>query len=276
MKDESVSSAMPLPKFDQPPVIEVVCGILFHPLDAMLAPHFGQFWERLRAEGYTSCQEQMPLAPIVELFGEQPSLEIQFSDKPPLPRIWFVRQNDDGIVQLQRDRFLHNWKKTRPEHAYPNYEKVISLFRQRLDTFERFLRDGSLGQIQPRQYEMTYVNHIPQGSGWDAIADLGHIFPEVSWRNRRDRFLSALEAVNLRFSFQLPDGRGRLHATIRSALRRQDNMPVLLLEMNARGMPEDASRDAMWKWFDVAHEWIVLGFTDLTSDRMHQYWKRTQ
>jgi hypothetical protein len=30
-----------LPKYQNPPVVEVVCGILFKPLDKLLAPHLG-------------------------------------------------------------------------------------------------------------------------------------------------------------------------------------------------------------------------------------------
>ena len=28
-------------------------------------------------------------------------------------------------------------------------------------------------------------------------------------------------------------------------------------------------------WFDTAHEWIVRGFTDLTTDEAHKLWGRT-
>ena len=103
-----------LPEFEKPPVIEVVCGVLFKPLESMLAPHLGVLWDRFKAQ-YRTCQEVAPLAPIVERFDESPGVELAISDKPPLPRIWFIHESETGIIQVQRDRFLHNWKKVRPE-----------------------------------------------------------------------------------------------------------------------------------------------------------------
>ena len=272
-----MSMSKQLPKFERPPVIEVVCGIMFKGFDGLLAPHFGVLWEKFKQSGYAKCQEVAPLAPVLEPLDEAPQVQLEFTDTPPLPRIWFLRDDENGIVQIQRDRFLHNWKKVRPEDEYPHYDKVITMFRDRLGSFETFIQDMELGQVQPRQYEMTYVNHIPQNEGWQAIRELGKVFPDVAWRTKDGRFLPSPEALNLRMSFLLPDRFGRLHATIRTALRRQDNHPMLLLEMTGRGMPKDSSREAMWGWFDVAHEWIVRGFADLTGETMHSnVWRRTQ
>lgn len=271
-----MSPSTPLPKFECPPVIEVVCGVLFTPIEGLLAPHLGQLWDKFRPSEYTECQEVAPLAPVMEQFDDAKQIQFEFTDTPPLPRIWFVRPDENGLVQVQRDRFLHNWKKVRDEDEYPHYDSVISMFCDRLASFEAFLKDANLGPINPRQYEMTYVNHLPQGRGWSELNELGKVFPDVSWRTKNGRFLPAPEALNLRMSFVLPDHSGRLHATIRTAARRQDNLPMLLLEMTARGMPKEPTHEAMLRWFDLAHEWIVRGFTDLTGEIMHkQVWKRT-
>ena len=126
-----MTSATELPKFEKPPVIEVVCGIQFEPLTSLLAPHLGVLWERYKQD-YPHCREVAPLAPVLERFEGLPSVELQLSDTPPLPRTWFIHQDETGIVQVQRDRFLHNWKKVRDEDEYPHYEKVIGMFRDRL------------------------------------------------------------------------------------------------------------------------------------------------
>lgn len=271
-----MNHATDLPEFEKPPVIEVVCGMMFKPLTAILAPHLGLLWGKFQAE-YPRCQEVAPLAPVVERFDETAPIQIELTDTPPLPRIWFIHANETGIVQVQRDRFLHNWKKVRADDEYPRYRTVIQMFRERLDVFEAFVREHDLGSLEPRQYELTYVNHIPQGHGWRALSDLARVFPDIAWRDKKGRFLASAEALHVRMSFILPDRSGRLHAAIRTALRRQDNLPMLLLEMTARGMPKDQSRDAMWAWFNLAHEWIVRGFTDLTGEEMHSLvWKRSQ
>ena len=266
----------PLPEFDKPPVIEVVCGMMFKPLEAMLAPHLGLLWEKFKAE-YPRCQEVAPLAPIVEQFDEASPMQIELTETPPLPRIWFVHTDETGIVQVQRDRFLHNWKKVRPTDQYPRYKNVIELFRQRMALFEAFLEEQQLGSIEPRQYELTYVNHIPQGNGFATLGELRNVFPDFAWQSAPRRFLPTPETINWRTAFTLPDRAGRLHVTIRNARRRDDKTPILLLELTARGVPKDTSRDAMWVWFETAHQWIVRGFTDITDEAMHKkVWKRAR
>ena len=42
------SMPTPLPDFENPPVIEVVCGVSFAPLTDLKAVHLGLLWERFR------------------------------------------------------------------------------------------------------------------------------------------------------------------------------------------------------------------------------------
>ncbi len=266
--------AQEFPEYESPPVTEVVCGVLFEPIQALLAPHLGLLWEKFKPE-YATCREVPPLAPTIEHFEGPPSLELGITDAPPLSRIWFNHTDGNGIIQVQRDRFLHNWKKVRPDDAYPRYDSAIRMFRDRLARFETFLQENNLGKVVPRQYEMTYVNHIPLGEGRKALSDVGKVFPDFAWRTKTDRFLSTPENINWRTSFPLPHHEGRLHATLRSATRNSDGQSVLIFELAARGMGQDPSREAMWRWFDLAREWIVHGFTDLTGHDVQQHrWGR--
>ena len=106
-----------LPEFENPPVVEVVCGVLFNRLP-MQAAHLGVLWEKFKPD-YPSCQDVNPLAPIMETFDGSPGVpqEIDLSDV--LPRTWFLHKRGVGVVQVQRDRFLHNWKKSKPDDEYP-------------------------------------------------------------------------------------------------------------------------------------------------------------
>ena len=265
--------AADLPEFENPPVIEVVCGVQFEPLQAMLAPHFGLFWQQLQAE-YPVCREVAPLAQVVEQFGKDAKVRFEFTDVPPLPRVWFLRQDETSLVQVQRDRFLHNWKKVQPTDEYPRYHTVIRQFADRLADFGRFVQDYHLDALKPVQYELTYVNHIPCGEEVSSLADIGRLFPDFAWRTRKGRFLLNPNGINWRTTIDLPDKKGRLHATIRSAMR-SDGTNIFLFELTARGFPGDQSPDSMWAWFGLAHEWIVRGFTDLTSEEFHRdVWRR--
>lgn len=263
-----------LPEFEKPPVIEVVCGVLFKPLESLLAPHLGVLWDRFKAK-YPGCREVAPLAPAIERFDDSAGMELAISDRPPLPRVWFMHESETGIVQVQRDRFLHNWKKVRPEDEYPRYTNVIDLFREHLSTFDAFITDVGLGGVEPLQYELTYVNHIPQGEGFDSLGGIGGVLPDFGWRSDDKRFLPTPERVNWRTSFTLPEKAGRLHATIRNGVRNEDGRPLLLLELTARGFGKDGSRAEMWKWFDLGHEWIVRAFADMTDENVQRdVWER--
>ncbi|KPJ58593.1 MAG: hypothetical protein AMJ42_02985 [Deltaproteobacteria bacterium DG_8] len=262
-----------LVNYQNPPVIEVVCGILFKPIVDLLAPHLGLLWERFRSQ-YPNSREVPPLAPIIERFDGERQVKFELTDVPPLPRIWFIHSNGNGIIQVQRDRFLHNWRKVRPDDEYPRYHKVIKMFRNHFSVFESFLQEYNFDKIAPLQYEMTYINHIPQGQGWETISEIGELFPDFTFRSDQKRFLSQPEEVNWRTSFVLPDQAGRLHATIRQAIEKKSNRPILLLELTVRGIGSDRSPEGMWKWFDLAREWIVYGFADLTGEEVQKkIWK---
>jgi uncharacterized protein (TIGR04255 family) len=138
----SVSTSQSLPEYGNPPVDEVVCGVLFEPIIGFLLPHFGLLWEKFRQE-YPRCQEVAPLMPVVESPEQLPPQEIVVSEIP-LPRVWFL--HDDGrIIQVQRDRFLHNWRKLQPANEYPRYRKVFHMFQDHFSTFQNFLSENELG-----------------------------------------------------------------------------------------------------------------------------------
>lgn len=269
-----VSKTDGFPSYENPPVIEVVCGVLFKSIESLLAPHLGVVWERYKSE-YPNCREVPPLTPVIERFDEPREAQFIFSDKPPLPRIWFVHSEGRGIIQIQRDRFLHNWKKVRPEDEYPRYHNVIGMFKDRLGQFRSFLFDNKLGDIEPLQYEMTYVNHIPQGEGWRTTREIGKIFPDYGIREDNQRFLQEPEGINWNTTFILPDQAGRLHVKIRNGMSLEYNVPILMIELTVRGIGKDKSQEDMWAWFDLAREWIVRGFADLTSEEIQKnIWRR--
>lgn len=106
----AIAGTESFPDYDNPPLTEVVCGILFQNLESFLTPHVGLLWEKFKLD-YPYCQEVAPLAPAIEQFGESLDVEFDLIDIPPLPRVWFLNENGSEIIQIQRDRFLHNWKK---------------------------------------------------------------------------------------------------------------------------------------------------------------------
>lgn len=73
--------------YEKPPVNEVVCSVLFDPIEALLTPHIGFLWQRFQPD-YPFCYEVDPLPPKVEVFNNQViETMLEESDIPYLPRV---------------------------------------------------------------------------------------------------------------------------------------------------------------------------------------------
>ena len=262
-----------LPSYEQPPITEVACSVLFPFLEAFLSPHVGLLWQKFQPE-YPFCDDIAPIAPKVELYNDQKGgPQLKLSNVPPLPRVWFVSEDETRIIQIQRDRFVHNWRKVDSESEYPRYNEIVNSFKGYLTTFDEFLREAELGKVQPIQYELTYVNQIPQGQAWLTLEDVGKIFPDITWRSSSSRFLSDPQSISWATIFDLPHEIGRLHTSVKPTVL--NGSSTLLFELTVRGIGNYNSRETLQNWFDIAHEWIVHAFDDLTSKEIQvEIWKR--
>ena len=135
-----------------------------------------------------------------------------------------------------------------------------------LSQFESFLHENKFEKLVPLQYEMTYINHIWEGEGWSNLLEIGKVLPDHSFRQNSKRFLPEPERLNWGTSFLLPDKAGRMHVTIRNGKRRDDGKPMIVLDLTVRGI----GKEGMEAWFDLAREWIVCGFADLTGDEIQK------
>lgn len=264
-----------LPFYDQPPVTEVACSVLFPPLEGLLSPHIGLLWQRFQPK-YAFCDDVVPIAPKVEVFDDQSGeQQLKLSSVPPLPRAWFISQDGTRVIQVQRDRFIHNWRRGDIDREYPRYDSLIKAFQVHLATFNDFLKEAELGQVQPLQYELTYVNQIPQGQGWSTLEDIGKVFPDISWKASSARFLANPQNISWATTFDLPNKIGRLHTSVKTAFLNEK--PILLFEITVRGIGDHTSIEALQNWFDIAHEWIVCAFADLTSvETQAKIWERRE
>ncbi len=257
-----------LPSFSSPPVVEVVMGVQFQPLARLQAPHFGLFWQAVRPE-YSSCRENPPIGPQLEDLdkpGAFKKVGVGFSQVPPLPRTFFEDASGQWLIQLQRDRFLHNWRCGLEDGGYPRYPAVREKFLSQWSNFQQFVTDNELGDLNVTQLEITYLNHI---APWTDESELGDLFPDFRWRDT-DRLLSRPEAYNISCAFTSGDSPSRLRATVRPGIHHKKGN-VLLFELTVRGV---ADKGDLKSWFDDGRRWIVTAFADLTSDEWHKKWER--
>jgi uncharacterized protein (TIGR04255 family) len=265
-----------LPDYDAPPVIETLLGVEFVALEKWGVPHFGLFWHNIQSH-YPRYEVNPPLISEVERprleFRQAPVPRVEILSKPEV-RCWFLNEANTELIQVQSDRFVHNWRKVVGTEPYPHYEDHIRpTFERDWQEFCAFLASERLGPPDVRQCEVTYVNHIDRGKGWETMDDLSKLFP--CWAGALSgSFLPPPESALLNVSYLMPEDRGRLRIALVHAFRSSDATETLQLTLTARGKPQSSATPDIIEWLDLGREWVVRGFTDFTSKRMHQIWRR--
>lgn len=269
------SAESALPEFNDPPVNETALSIQFAPLEKFGLPHYGLYWTKIRSD-FAKFQTHVPLLSTTEQFGEalpgQPQFGIQFITQPDV-RIWFLNDSGSQIIQVQRDRFVHNWRQLTGKEKYPRYPAVKNTLQKEWARFREFLKSEDLGTPQVNQCEVTYVNHIDYKKGWNDYGDLNKVIAAWSGQKSGD-FLPSPEKVNMDAHYLLPNKLGRLHISVLPVIRGRDLQEVLQITLTARGAPQSSQDEDVLGWIDLGREWVVKGFADFTNDAMHRIWGR--
>jgi len=184
---------------------------------------------------------------------------------------WFFTQDETQLIQVQRNRFTFNWKRGLIDAPYPHYENIHPIIGQEWNHFRDFVSSNELGNLDVQQCDISYINHIEKGNGWEDYGQLEHVLTVWSGANR-GRTLPAPENVNIGIRYRMPDGMGRLHVLAEPAIRISDYKEVLQLNLTARGKPLSSDPARIFEWFDSAQSFVAESFVDLTTDHMHSIW----
>ncbi len=262
-------------EFERPPIAEIVLSVHFEELNGLLAPHFGVIWEEFK-EQFVHIIER-PLVPsVIEKFPNQPGGETQLNvgNTPILPRIWFIESSHNRILQVQRDRFTFNWRKIDGGQQYPGFSSVFENFEEFYNRFCQTIASLSVGSVKPLQYELTYVDQLIEGEGWDTLDDLAHIYNIFLGTRESNLFWSGVESMNLRTSFPIQGLKGRLHFGIAHGVKRPEQKHMLQTDFIVRGFPEEAEYP-IEEWFKLAHDQILDKFFSVfTEDIQTNIWRR--
>lgn len=253
----------PLPSFKKPPINEVVFGCQFEQLKDIKVTHFGDLWNRLKQD-FPKVEHALPIANAEGLVPEDQETGL------PFVRTWFINNSDSRLIQFQPDRFYYNWRKKEGESEYPRFEEVFGCFERYFKILGCFVAENNLGVFAPKVWELTYTNHISV----DQSHSLSEIFKDLHWTLGRDRFLPTPSNPVWAATFNMPHEAGSLVVKFGNGRVQGEERKVQVLELAARGFVEDSSDRAREDWFSLAREWIVRGFTDLTSDEAHRFWER--
>ena len=177
-------------RLQRPPIVEVACGFEFAPLAALDALQLGRIW----SEAFSAYPRAVPQAPI----SEHPSVSLG----PPEIRAWYVSEDDNQVVQLQKDRLVFNWRSVEGL-GYPRFRSrgdqkgVLTLA---LESFDRFLSTWhSRGDetVRLKSLSVTKVDLLERGRHWSSIPDL------VAWLPALRGFVLGAEddpqRIDLRF-----------------------------------------------------------------------------
>lgn len=269
------------PDFEQPPVEEVALSVQYAPLPGMTTAHVAQYWESVR-DRFPRWEEASPIEPTVELFGV-PKIGLPrfaFSvEGGILPhRALFVDAHSVELVQVQRDRFVRNWRRRPDATEYPRYPVLRDRFQADFGEFLSFLGRQGLAGPEINQCEVTYVNHIVPGGGWQRHGDVHRVLTTISGE-LSDEFLPEPETIEatFRYVFFWPgseESAGRLHVAVRPVYRVSDDTPLLAITLTARGRPRGNDVASVTAWMDVGHDFLVHGFASMTTPEMHRLWGR--
>jgi len=250
-----------LPSYKNPPVEEVACGCVFEPLEQLKLPHIGLLWQQFRKD-LPTVEHAPPIPTDTGDFVADRATSL------PWPRTWFINDAESRLVQFQPDRLYFNWRSREEEPDYPRYGEMIDGFAKYYELLEEFIAREGLGLVKPTVCELTYINHISQNQGWNDLSDMPKVFKDFCWTPQEGRFLPAPVNISWKAVFPLPNDTGVLFAKLGQAVRK--NTPLIVLELTARGIGKETTVSGMKDWFDMAREWIVKGFADLTSDEVQK------
>jgi uncharacterized protein (TIGR04255 family) len=269
MREHSTESAGDLPVFERPPVVEVVLGLEFQPVANLGAIGLGQLAERWKGR-YPVSQELPPLpsSPPIGMPGEFPGVFVSVG--APAIRLWVMSTDRSQLIQIQRDRLILNWRHSGSELPYPHYDALRAEFVDAYNDLRIFLAERGLGAIQPTSVEVSYVNEVVTDG---QPPDLAAILNGVASYNQRLAPPLASRVMQVFAANSLPGHLARLTLTADTQGRGPNSTLMTLTYRSAIAL--GATLEDIMASMDLGHRDVVLGFTEATTETMHETWGRT-
>jgi uncharacterized protein (TIGR04255 family) len=257
------------PAFDKPPLVETALSVAFAPIEKLAGARVGELWQELRSE-FPEIVERPPYEMPVERLGGPPpipSLELKLTPAISKSRFWMVSEDDQRLVQVQRDFFAYNWRK-RGGEEYGGYRAGRESFSRYFTAFSGFLTREGIGSIDPTQCEITYVDHIERDahSGFSDVFSFA-VAPALSAPAAEIEAWQASMAIALR-----RDGEafGRIHFAVQPGT--SEERPIWSVTSTARGRPLGTGLEGILEFFDLGRQAISLNFVAFTTEEMHKRW----
>lgn len=254
------------PSFDKPPVIEVSFGVHFARLAKWQTRHFGQFWDHELKSNFPNTEDAPPNFDVsAGDFGFE--MEGPF---PPLRRVIYSSPNEDRLIQLQDSRLAFNWRKSQTEQQYPRFTTLLPEFRSIFAKYSAFILSQDLGPLDIQRFELAYVNDLSI-EGAPLIEALESQLKAFQRPISEPAYLSLPLSLNAAWQFKMRDGGGNFTANV-THLQRPNGQEQVVLALVCH--TKEMAGTEMFEWLELAHQNIVYGFADLTTEQAQARWER--
>lgn len=268
-----MTPAMSNLSFKDPPLKEVAISFQFEPIEGFHIGYFGLAWNVFKSR-YPKFETAEELPHEIEKFGiiSRKQNGFEFLVGAPPTRAMFISEDNQHLIQLQKDRFIFNWRKLFDESlSYPRYPAVKKMVLDELEIFTGFLTANNLEAPNFNQVEVTYVNHIDADNH-----SIEHVFKDVI---DQSRFSSSLMlesfSINLKHLIRRNDENiGRMYTVIEKANRITDGKDIYVLRFVGRVHPSEPTLAGIVGAMDIVREEINSCFSGITTNAMHEEWNR--
>ena len=251
-------------RFQNPPINELIIATYFEPLIAELrSEHIGLFWARIRND-FPKVEQQGPV-------GSIEAFQVTGNEFVPIPRYWFISEDEVNLIQVQRNAFMLNWRRRNEE--YPHFaDHLKPTFDKYFQVFEDFLReDVGVGDPGIDLCELTYVNTIESCQYWQGPQDTANVIPSFAFLKTG---MDPASALNCAYTYT-PDSNLTVRVGIRNGQStRKPDTPVLVFEIRATARLGKVGKSVADSWYERAHRAIIACFLQMTSkDIQDAYWQ---
>jgi len=248
-------------KYKNPPINEVVIGVYFSDaILAMRAEHAGLFWSCIQKE-FPDATQNVPIGSDIGISAP--------GEVFPMPRFWFTSSEGAYLIQVQRNAFILNWRKT--DNAYPHYEDVKEMFDEWFGKFCNFCeRQFGIGQLAIARCELNYVNLIG-ASPLRTFADTNKVIP--SFHPLSIGPDKSVRGFSLTYEYPIASDLS-LTVLMQTRKNQQSGDDVLYIELRTGGELQAQTSASRTGWFERAHDAIGDAFNALTSETVQkEHWQ---
>jgi len=265
--------------FDRAPLVERVLAVQFDPLKGLTNAHLGWFWKGFLSPQWVKATTAALLPDQREVFEadahwQRPgvTLSVRLGEDPV--RLQVTHENDDRVLQLQPTRFLYNWR--RRQGSYPKHDALLQEFQEHLQGLRKFVDESGVGPLRLNQWEVTYVNHLPRGEGWESPADWAKVLPKLLGPGQVGGDLQ-IESFSGEWHFEIEPRAARLHVAVQHGrLLTAEGPEVLVLQLTARGPIREEPGWGLQDGIDRGHRACRTAFAEMTPPALHALWGRTR